>query len=127
MFLSNCTIGAYTEEPVATCSVINLQYAQKRLYIYPPTSVSKCHGIWSNLQCDFNTTVTYQCGDEYNLLGPSVTTCVAQNTWFPPPGRCVHKSGIQFLFSSIQLRGREIKYLIIKESISLKFRLIFME
>ena len=93
MCLSNCTLGVYTEEPVATCSVINLQYARRRLYFYPPTNESKCHGAESNLQCDFNTTVTYRCADEYNLLGPSVTTCVAQNTWFPPTlGRCIHKS-----------------------------------
>ena len=93
--MSYIILGVLTEEPVATCTVINLQNANKFLY-------STCRGTWNNKQCDLNATVAYQCGDEYNLLGPSVTTCVANNTWFPQPGRCVHKSGFD-LFCSVLL------------------------
>ena len=81
-------LGVNTEEPLANCSVIYLQNAIPTLYYLPPAT---CHRS-NNLRCDWNTTVYYRCDDEYNLLGPSVTTCVAQDTWFPPPGRCVHKS-----------------------------------
>ena len=100
MCLSYIILGVHTEEPVATCSVINLENANKHLY-----HIWKCHGpTWNNKTCDLNASVTYECGDEYNLLGPAVTTCVAQDTWFPPPGRCVNKSGFEFFCSgSVEL------------------------
>ena len=53
---------------------------------------SLCRGNWNEEVCLQNTTVAYNCGDEYYFVGPSVTTCVAQDTWFPIPGRCVLKS-----------------------------------
>ena len=50
--------------------------------------VYTCTNLTETGQCQTGAELRYYCEPGYNLLGYAVTTCLGNNTWWPPLGTC---------------------------------------